>query len=431
MSTFTFNFYLDTRTKLKSGLHNIRVNLFDQKEKESLALTIKKVDGQEVSASPDDWDKIWTNRHRKNEFGEIVGETTVYGRRLLIRTILKEKHDILSEIIERENVLDNNDVKKAFYNYEEPQRFIDDVYLGFEEKIKELKDNDQYKTVKVYETTLQAIYQHNSGTGFRYSDVTLEWLRKFEKKRRQGVSVNSLSIDMRNLRHIVKRAAEQSPILFRIYPFGAGKNKYSIPSGSGKNVSVSAEDIQKIIDLETNDLYMQMGRDYWIFSYFNRGMNLKDIALLKKGQTEFIRSKTEFTAKKIVPIKLTSNKILDEIVARHSGTGKYLFDIIDDHDDAATVQNKIGKKISSINRQIKKMAKVLEIDPGLSFVWGRHSYTTNVHKAGVDIKAISETLGHTSLKTTENYIDSLQDENQSKIDEALGIYQQGEKDKNR
>ena len=38
-----------------------------------------------------------------------------------------------------------------------------------------------------------------------------------------------------------------------------------------------------------------------------------------------------------------------------------------------------------------------------------------------DIKAISETLGHTSLKTTENYIDSLQDENQNKIDEALGI----------
>ena len=81
-----------------------------------------------------------------------------------------------------------------------------------------------------------------------------------------------------------------------------------------------------------------------------------------------------------------------------------------------------------MHKQIKKLAKVLGIDSGLSFVWGRHSYTTNVHKAGVDIKAISETLGHTSLKTTENYIDSLQDENQSKIDAALGIL---EKDKNK
>ena len=429
MSTFTFNFYLDKRTKLKSGLHNIRVNLYDQKESESLALTIKKVDGQEVSASPEDWDKIWTNRHRKNEFGEIVGETTVYGRRLLIRTILKEKHDILTEIIHRENIWDNNDVKRAFYNYVEPVKFIDDVYLGFEKKIKDLNDNDQIKTAKSYQNTLNAIHSHNLGLQFRFSDVSLEWLKKYEKKRRQTVSVDSLAIDMRNLRHIVKRATEQSPVLLRVYPFGAGKNKYSIPSGTGKNISVSNDDIKKIIDLKTKDLYLQMGRDYFVFSYLNRGMNLKDMALLKKGQTEFIRSKTEFTAKKIVPIKLTRNKILDEIVSRHSGTGKYLFDIIDDHDDAATRQKKIDNKTSSVHKQIKKLAKVLGIDSGLSFVWGRHSYTTNVHKAGVDIKAISETLGHTSLKTTENYIDSLQDENQSKIDAALGIYQQGEKDK--
>lgn len=421
MSTFTFNFYLDTRTKLKSGLHNIRVNLFDQKEKESLALTIKKVDGQEVSASPEDWNKIWVNRYRKNEFNEIVGETTVYGRRQIIRTILKEKHDILTEIIERENIWDNTDVKKAFYNYIEPVKFVDNVYSGFEEKIKELNDNDQIKTAISYQNSLSAIYGHNVGLPFRYSDVSVQWLIKFEKKRRESVSVDSLSIDMRNLRHIVKRATEHSPVLLRVYPFGAGKNKYSIPSGTGKNISVSNDDIQKIIDLKTKDQYLQMGRDYFVFSYLNRGMNLKDIALLKKGQTEFIRSKTEFTAKKIVPIKLTSNRILDEIVSRHSGTGKYLFDIIDDHDDAATRQKKIDNKISSVNKQIKKLAKVLDIDKGLSFVWGRHSYTTNVHKAGVDIKAISETLGHTSLKTTENYIDSLQDENQNKIDEALGL----------
>ena len=418
---FTFKFRLDGRRQFEDGTYPIKVNVHNlaTNTNRDYSFTDKY---NKLNATKKDFESLWTNRFKYNNFNEVLGETTVHGRKLEIRTALKIAADKFSEIVTRKDIQTCRDVVEAYKSYvDSTPQFVDDVYKGFEEKIKELKDNDQYKTVSVYETTLQAIYQHNSGTGFRYSDVTLEWLRKFEKKRRQGVTVNSLSIDMRNLRHIVKRAAEQSPYLSEVYPFGAAKNKYSIPSGSGKNVSFSAEDIQKIIDLKTNDLYMQMGRDYWIFSYFNRGMNLKDIALLKKGQTEFIRSKTEFTAKKIVPIKLTSNEILDEIVSRHSGTGKYLFDIIDDHDDAATIQNKIGKKISSIHRQLKKMAKVLEIDPGLSFVWGRHSYTTNVHKAGVDIKAISETLGHTSLKTTENYIDSLQDENQNKIDEALGI----------
>ncbi len=426
-SRFKFKFRLDKRRKLDDNTYPIYVNIHTIKTNINLGFSLNS-SSQKISCTENEFDSIWINRFKYNSFNEVVGETTVHGRKLEIRTKLKIAEDRLKAICHRKDVFTYKDVKKEFLNYvDSTPQFVDDVYKGFEEKIKDLKDNDQIKTAKSYQNTLNAIYRHNSGTGFRYSDVTLEWLKKYEKKRRKTVSVDSLAIDMRNLRHIVKKAAEQSPVLLRVYPFGAGKNKYSIPSGTGKNISVSAEEIQKIIDLETNDLYMQMGRDYWIFSYLNRGMNLKDIALLKKGQTEFIRSKTEFTAKKIVPIKLTSNEILDKIVSRHSGTGKYLFDIIDDHDDAATIQNKIDKKTSSVHKQIKKMAKVLEIDPGLSFVWGRHSYTTNVHKAGVDMKAISETLGHTSLKTTENYIDSLQDENQSKIDEALGILK---KDKN-
>lgn len=418
---FTFKFRLDGRRQFEDGTYPIKVNVHNlaTNTNRDYSFTDKY---NKLNATKKDFESLWTNRFKYNNFNEVLGETTVHGRKLEIRTALKIAADKFSEIVTRKDIQTCKDVVEAYKSYvDSTPHFSEDVYKGFEEKIKDLKDNDQIKTAKSYQNTLNAIYRHNSGTGFRYSDVTLEWLKKYEKKRRKTVSVDSLAIDMRNLRHIVKKAAEQSPVLLRVYPFGAGKNKYSIPSGSGKNISVSAEEIQKIIDLETNDLYMQMGRDYFVFSYLNRGMNLKDIALLKKGQTEFIRSKTEFTAKKIVPIKLTSNEILDKIVSRHSGTGKYLFDIIDDHDDAAAIQNKIDKKTSSVHKQIKKMAKVLEIDPGLSFVWGRHSYTTNVHKAGVDIKAISETLGHTSLKTTENYIDSLQDENQSKIDEALGI----------
>ena len=75
MSTFTFNLNLDTRTRLKSGLLNIMVNLFDQKRKKSLIITIKKVDRQESGPHLRigiRFELIDT----ENEFGEIVGETT-------------------------------------------------------------------------------------------------------------------------------------------------------------------------------------------------------------------------------------------------------------------------------------------------------------------------------------------------------------------
>ena len=56
-----------------------------------------------------------------------------------------------------------------------------------------------------------------------------------------------------------------------------------------------------------------------------------------------------------------------------------------------------------------------------SYQWARHCYTTNMMSSGLNIKVISESMNHTSIKTTENYIDSLKDEDNKKINDALGI----------
>ena len=77
MSKFNFNFYLDIREKLKSGLHSIKVNLYDKENKEAITFTIKKVKGLEISASKDDWLDIWENKNKKDSFGDVTGETTV------------------------------------------------------------------------------------------------------------------------------------------------------------------------------------------------------------------------------------------------------------------------------------------------------------------------------------------------------------------
>ena len=65
-----------------------------------------------------------------------------------------------------------------------------------------------------------------------------------------------------------------------------------------------------------------MGRDYFIFSYYANGMNLKDIAKLKKGQTHWVRSKTEFTSKSEKRLDIDFNDEMLEIVSRHKGKGK-------------------------------------------------------------------------------------------------------------
>ena len=52
----------------------------------------------------------------------------------------------------------------------------------------------------------------------------------------------------------------------------------------------------------------------------------------------------------------------------------------------------------------------------------RHTYATRCFEAGVDIKAISEQLGHANVKTTYNiYVHPMQDTKVKEIDKLEGI----------
>ena len=68
-----------------------------------------------------------------------------------------------------------------------------------------------------------------------------------------------------------------------------------------------------------------------------------------------------------------------------------------------------------MNYCLKEIAKIIGIEHLTSYV-ARHSYATVLKNSGVNIALISETLGHSDLKTTQIYLDSFEN---SQIDEAL------------
>ena len=79
----------------------------------------------------------------------------------------------------------------------------------------------------------------------------------------------------------------------------------------------------------------------------------------------------------------------------------------------------IGVMVNSGSSANLLTFEVLDLPKEFSFQWARHTYSTNVLKAGVNPKAISESLGHTSFKTTENYFNSLLKDSQDEIDNVL------------
>ena len=57
-----------------------------------------------------------------------------------------------------------------------------------------------------------------------------------------------------------------------------------------------------------------------------------------------------------------------------------------------------------------KIAKELKIGAKLTTYVARHTFSTILKRGGVPIAYISESPGHTDLRTTENYLGSFEDE---------------------
>ena len=420
---YKFKFFLDTRFQLENGNYSVKVNLYSFELKTNSVFKINNVFSNngniiEVSCkSKKEFDEVWINRFKKDSFGNETLETTVYGSKLEVRTILKVKQDILNEIIQRPDVLSFKDVKEAFKNYKvNKNTFVDDVYNGFDSHIKKLKDRDSHKTAKSLTSSKNNFRRYNKELGLRFTDITVDWLQTYSRIRRQTVSVSTVAVDFRNLRTVFNQAIEKNPSLSAVYPFGRGK--FQIPVGASKNVGLSKEDLLKIKDFNSDNYYLQMARDYFMFSYYANGMNLKDIIKLKKGQKEYIRSKTEHTSKFEKRLDINYNQTQEEIISRHKGSGKYLFNVLNDEDNPEMIFKKTDLKASSVAAQLKNLAKALGLPPEFSFQWARHSYATNMEKAGINLKAVSESLGHTSVRTTESYLKSISNEDRHAIDEA-------------
>ena len=51
----------------------------------------------------------------------------------------------------------------------------------------------------------------------------------------------------------------------------------------------------------------------------------------------------------------------------------------------------------------------------------RHSVATQLVIKGVSMKAVQETYGHTTMRTTEGYVDTVIDKEKEQIDDALNL----------
>ena len=321
---------------------------------------------------------------------------------------LKEDNELLSMYEERarQAIRELEQSKKAFtFEKFKESVFGADVTSGslLDEIALVAKQSATVGTADYYKDLARVVKNFKPKTDL--ADIDVSWLESFERyMRKREMKDTSMSAYMRALRSVCNKAIKRKAITRDWYPF----TNYSIAHFS-KDTAKRAISIEEIRMLESAKVpaYWHFARDLFLFSFYNQGMNFKDIALLTEkhinaGRIEFQRSKTD----RRYSIQL--NEISLAIMAKYKGQSPYCFPILLDMDSTPEqVQFRLKNVRRRVNKQLREVAKIAGVDVHLlSFYSGRHSYATILYHKGASVSQVQAALGHKSERTTATYLKS-------------------------
>ncbi len=295
------------------------------------------------------------------------------------------------------------------------------IFTFYENKIQELINSGQLGTSIWYKYSSNSIKLYTNNQ-LRFSDITIDWLKKFEswllledkEKKKKAKSYTTISMYMRALQSIINIGKELGYITAAQYPFGKGK--YEIPTGEGRNLALTLSQIGQLMHYEVKTENEDRCRDLWFFSYLCNGINMVDLLKLKysdisNGEISFYRQKTirkTKNKKKIsAPLLPQMEQIITKWGNRTKAPNNYIFPFLTEGITLVDEQRIIKNVTHLVNDKMQLIAKNLNL-PKISTYTARHSFATVLKRSGANIAFISESLGHTNLDTTENYLASFE-----------------------
>ncbi len=351
--------------------------------------------------------KYWDDRRKKikagcKEFKNVsrVNNHLTVMRAELISFIedLNTKHEL--------NLLSAKDIINKFNN-----RFVVTDFFEYAKKItQDLFDAGKIGTAQSYLNATNFLKTIGNKKPLKFSDLNYSFLVRIENKYvAEGKSLNGLAVHLRSIRAIYNKAIKEGVCQKELYPF----DKYKIKQEKTKKRALTLDEIKRIENLEipenTTLFHLQQ---IFMFSFYTIGMNLVDILKLKisdlqDGRINYVRSKTY----KKFSIKITGK--IEQILNYYTDNKKdndLVFPLMPNKKlSKQEYFNEYKKVRDNLNRRIKTLAKMAEISK-LTFYSARHSWASLANTKKIPITAISQSLGHADIKTTQIYLKSLDNE---------------------
>lgn len=300
---------------------------------------------------------------------------------------------------------------------------------AFSAYIEQLRAEGRIGTAVTYECAQKSLNTFSAGV--KFSDVNPDFLKRYEKWMLfKEKSVTTVGIYLRSLRTLFNNAIADGLLSAEFYPFG--KKKYEIPTGNNVKKALTIQDIGAIYNYQPEPGSMtDRMKSYWVFLYLCNGMNVKDMSLLRyeniQGDVlEFERAKTVRTKRNVEPIRVTITEEVREIIEKWGNKKKdgktYIFPIMEPGATTERQHQLIQQITHVINCHMKSISEALNITKEVTTYAARHSFATVLQRSGVSTEFISEALGHSNVRTTQNYLAGFEDESKKEIVKALTAF---------
>ncbi len=303
---------------------------------------------------------------------------------------------------------------KRFPIFRLPKPEPDTILAVFLFYISKLLNEHRIRTAVLYQTTYNILPRFSGNV--RFVDIYVIYLKRFEAwMLEHEYSTTTVGIYTRCLRAAFNEAIFQGIIKREnCYPFG--RRLYQPLSSWNIKKALTLEDVIKIYYYQPENERERKAKDFWLFSYLANGINPTDIMHLKYRNIDgdylvFERANTvNSTRLDPRPITVFISEDMQRIINYWENKDKrpenYIFPWIE-HNATPLRQVELCELfVQAINDWMRKIGKKLGIEKSVSTYVARHTFSTIMKRSGVSTEYIQESLGHTSIKTTESYLDS-------------------------
>ena len=286
-----------------------------------------------------------------------------------------------------------------------------DVYQIMDEMMVEMKAENRFGSASMMYNAKNSFKMYKAK--FYLEDIDEKFIKDYRTFMfAKGLSISTVGIYVRTLRSIYTACVKEGLIQVKTNPFENVSVAYTVASKS----VLYPEQLKALWEYQPVTPNETKAKDFFFFCYLCNGMNFKDVAELrvkhfKNDMIVFIRQKTKGTQTEPKEVMVYLNdeirRVMNLYGSHSTNPNDYLFAMFNKckslkHHNATFIRHK-----RTCNKELNKIGVKLNCKTRIYLGIARHSFATKHKLDGTPTSFVSEFMGHSNQRTTENYMKTL------------------------